>query len=137
MRTEKQRANLRRGSSPGNVEGAARARAAKREHEARDEELAQAVREDPKAALAELHADLVRGTRYLTRRWLNSKGEPSRELMQAWRELRILSEQIMALREDRGPEEEAARFFAQLDDRMRNINDRVFDQAKPLTLTGP
>jgi hypothetical protein len=135
MATKKQIANLRRGGVPATPEAAARARAQKASLEQADEDAAQAVREDPQAALSELHADLVRGVRFLTRRWINARGEPSRALIEAWRELRMLSAEVAALRRERGDMQEAEAFFATLEKRLENLTDldALAEKAKPLS----
>jgi hypothetical protein len=116
----KQLSNLRRGK--GTPEAARRARLAKERYAFEDERIGDAVRGDPAAALAALHADLVMGVRRLTRRWLAQKGDPSRELVSAWIELRRLSVELAHLR---GMQEhqlqDAEAFFASLAKRLPNL----------------
>ena len=123
--TERQRRNLKRGGIQGTAESAARARAAKaknREAEAHLRELAVC---DPQAASLELHADLVVGVRKLTRSWLKSGDDPSRQLIEAWRELRMLTDRVLEYLREQGPTHEASAFFATLDERLQGMAERL------------
>jgi hypothetical protein len=124
-------ANLKRGGqSPETVR---KAREAQARHRAEDRRIADVVRESPQAALAALHADLVLGVRRLTRKWLSSRSEPSRDLTAAWVELRRLTVELTALRRlENHSEEEAREFFDTLEKRIRAIDPRVFQLAQPL-----
>ena len=88
-------------------------------------------------ALLELHADLVVGVRRLTRRWLNAGGDPSRQLVDAWRELRMLSDRVLSLLETQGALLQGRAFFGELDGRMARVLAGVTDVIEPLIRAEP
>ena len=118
--TERQRANLKRGGADAST--AARLREAKATIREDDERAALQVRDDPEQALTLLHMDLVRGVRALTRRWLAARGDPSRELVQSWTELRRLTSEVAQLRRMRGTvREDADVFWSTLEQRCSSM----------------
>ena len=125
MPTERQRKNLRRGGIQGTAATAARARQAKVGLRDEDERLAQAARANPEAVALELHADLTVGVRKLTRLWLKSGSDPSRQLVEAWRELRMLTDRVLEYLRERGATAEADMFFGTLDARLEAMADRL------------
>jgi hypothetical protein len=128
--TERQRSNLRRGG--GTRESAAVAAKARAEYRAEDERVASVVREDPEASLSELHAQLVLGVRYMTRKWLSSREEPSRQVVAAWTELRRLTSEVAALRRLRTtPDLDADAFWSTLAQRVPTL-ERLAESAVPV-----
>jgi hypothetical protein len=119
--TDRQRQNLRRGGIQGTAESAARAREAKARAKAGDDRLRAIAVTNPRAASLELHADLVLGVRKLTRMWLRSGSDPSRQLVEAWRELRMLTDRVLEYLREQGSEDGAGEFFSTLDERLSSL----------------
>lgn len=135
MPTKKQLANLKRGGVRSDATTAARARAAKDAHREDEERIGELARADPQEALLELWEDLARGVKRLTRRWLNAGGDPSRELVNAWRECRMLTSEVAGLLRERGEGAAVERFFGQLDERVAAGFDRI-GEPRPVVDSG-
>lgn len=112
--------NLQRGKrrvpppGTGNIEAIQRAREA-------DKAMGDLARNDPERVQEELYAELSTAALRLTRKLNRAGGEPSRLLLEAWREVRQAGLVVLEIRKARGTAAEAEEFFADLDNRVDSL----------------
>jgi hypothetical protein len=121
--TERQLQNLKRGGvKPGTPENARKARERKAMLEAERQRFGQLASEDAFRYLDELHGLIGRQTVRLLQAEERERAKPHRETTDRLRELRVLTETLVAYRNSRTTQEaDAARFFTTLEDRVRTI----------------
>jgi hypothetical protein len=116
--------NLRRGGIEGTAASARRAREAKASIDAEGKRLGNLAKEDPYAAFDEMHAIMTMHTLKLLRAEERSSGKPAREVTDRLREYRQLTEALARYRSARGELEGTSDFFATIEERMVELQER-------------
>lgn len=93
-----------------------------------DKDIMTLARESPEAVQEELYAELSRSALRLTRKLNNTGGEPSRALLEAWREVRQAGLVVLEIRRSRGALDEAREFFAEFDQRIEALLGERYDE---------
>jgi hypothetical protein len=118
--TRKQLANLQRGGA--SAEALRRAREAKARQAEEDQRLGRLAAEEPYEYFEALHAVMARHLLRLLRSEERERRKPDRETTARMRELRVLTEALIAYRQTRQEAEvEAEAFFATLEARITNL----------------
>jgi hypothetical protein len=131
MTTQRQIRNLKRGGIAGTAATAARARAGKAALAAETQRLGDTASADPWAAYGELHAVMTRHIVKLLRDEERQGSKPSRDVTDRLREYRQTTEALTAYASARALETEAEGFFADLDDRIAAVLERMPNGPQP------
>lgn len=91
----------------------------------RDKQVKTLAVEDPERVQEELYAEMSLQVMRLTRKLNRTGGPPDRIIIEAWRELRQAGLVVLEIRRSRGSLAEAADFFAELEQRMENLEDTL------------
>jgi hypothetical protein len=127
MTTQRQIRNLKRGGIAGTAATAARARAGKAALAAETQRLGDTA----SAAYGELHAVMTRHIVKLLRDEERQGSKPSRDVTDRLREYRQTTEALTAYASARALETEAEGFFADLDDRIAAVLERMHNGPQP------
>lgn len=99
---------------------------------ARDKQIAQMARDEPERVQEELYSELSLAALRLTRKLNRSGGEPTRALVDAWREVRQAGLVVLDIRRTRGALAEAEELFASLSSRLEELAPRLAASADPI-----
>jgi hypothetical protein len=125
MTTARQRSNLKRGGVSATAASAARARAAKDQHAAEADALADLAVEDEFGYLKELHRIMARHLAGLLAREERQRAQPSRATTDRLRELRVATSELRELQAEHGKDLETAAFLRTLDARVAEASARL------------
>jgi hypothetical protein len=99
---------------------------------AREKEIRAIASDDPERIQEELYKELSVAALRLTKKMNRQSGEPSKVLIDAWREVRQAGLVVLDIRRTRGAMAEAEEFFTTMDGRIGSLNDNLDSISYPI-----